>query len=224
MTVQIPGFCGIYFNEPVPLHIQLDFSDVNYQKKKLKRYGYVCGHVKNILKKFKSFKQYSVWLFPEDDDDIADYLRGKDKYEKLGDDAYLRTCNVGAVLAQSMYRVYKINESEYELNDDEKFAFERVTKLFYDTKTFLDGWLKMTGKEDGGDYSNASTNAINKEYHYELTNNFIAICLNTVEAKANLGYYFKDYRTNIFVFDKACYTTYNAMMALRENRDESAFM
>ncbi len=204
MAVQIPGFCGIYFNQPIPSNVK--FCAPNDYSKRLKYYNQ-CGYMNLLIndgyipKSFMSYDRYMVGLIP-----------GPNDRNNLMNNNYISSLKVGSVYAE-----YEGDKDEYSSPEANKINEEMVKTCFYNTKTFLENWLKINGK-----YTSLSRELkwdIYDIYDYDLPNNHIIITLSIIEESDDIVA-----TTSIKVADKFFYNYCEDYKNNQKQGDIDAFM
>lgn len=204
MAVQIPGFCGIYFNQPIPSNVKYDtIQDYSFKLKSYNKVGYLYSRIKYGYVP-KTFMSYDVY--------IVAWLPGMDDRNHLTDNNYISSLKVGGVFA--MYDGSDKDENGYHLSSKNKNREEeRVKTLFYNTKAFLDDWLKIPGEyiSSPGRFGFSTYETCD----YELQNNHIEIWLTSVQDCHDVG---------IKVYDKFFYEYTQKYERNQKQGDINAFM
>ena len=209
MAIQIPGFCGIYFNQPLPLSVKskkIFYKDEGEALREYNRIGHCCLDIEDgyVPKPFMAYDGYLVRFYPSSND--RQHLMDKEYYYRL---------KVGAVKGWyegSMKNKYGDNE----YNQKNK---EMVISLFHKTKAFLDDWLEVEGKVKTQNHTYETALITNALCMYDLSNCLIFIGYDIYEDDEYIrseGW--------IEVETKKFYNILGDIYSNKENGDVSAFM
>lgn len=126
MAIQIPGFCGIYFNQPLPLSVKSSkfyYKDEGEALCEYNRIRHCCLNIEDgyVPKTFMAYDSYLVRLYPCSND--RQHLMDKEYYYRL---------KVGAV--KGMYQGSMKDEYGFPAYNQENK--EMVISLFHKTKAF----------------------------------------------------------------------------------------